>query len=79
MNTIDLSTGTAPDMWKCREPSCMRKIHVAAFYCCQLCFEADKGRYALDNHSSPCEQRSAYRGEYSPAEAVAMRQPGTRS
>jgi len=79
MNTVDASTGNAVDMWKCRKSDCLRKIHSAAFYCCRSCFEADKGRYEIDRHSSTCNQRAVERGEYSLAESAMQRQPGTRS
>jgi len=79
MNTIDASTGNSVDMWKCRKPDCLRKIHSAAFYCCQICYEADRGRYEIDTHSMPCDRRAAERGTYSVTEAAMQRQPGTRS
>jgi hypothetical protein len=68
-----LKIGTAAEVWKCRTPSCPRKIHVAAFFCCKTCWKGGEG------HSAICDDHSAERGDCSPTELLALRQPGTRS
>lgn len=67
-----------PELTVCRKPDCLRKIKSTVAYCCEACWRADKGGYEIHEsgvlgHGDVCNRRSGERGEWSWAEAEALK------
>jgi hypothetical protein len=67
------------ELWKCRVPSCKRKIPVVSFYCCTACYKAHQDQRIVRQHSGMCDSRNRTREDCTPREQETLRQPGTRS